>query len=100
MDFHNIKKKVLNCLKIVLPLHTHTHTHTLSLSLTHSGAFYLVFEYCDHDLSGLLESGMVRFSELHIQSLTRQLVEALDYCHSKRFLHRDLKCSNIFINSK
>jgi cyclin-dependent kinase 12/13 len=67
---------------------------------THAGAFYLVFEYCDHDLSGLLESGMVRFSELHIQSLTRQLVEALDYCHSKKFLHRDLKCSNIFINSK
>lgn len=64
------------------------------------GAFYLVFEYCDHDLMGLLDSGMVQFTEAHIQSLTRQLVEALDYCHSKNFLHRDLKCSNILINNQ
>ena len=96
VDFHNIQENVLNSFKdliCIAYMYTHTHTHI-------TGAFYLVFEYCDHDLSGLLESGMVRFSELHIQSLTRQLVEALDYCHSKRFLHRDLKCSNIFINSK
>jgi len=66
----------------------------------YTGAFYLVFEYCDHDLMGLLESGLVQFSEEHVQSLTRQLVEALDYCHSKNFLHRDLKCSNILINNK
>ena len=64
------------------------------------GAFYLVFEYCDHDLMGLLDSGLVQFSELHISSLTRQLVEALHYCHAKNFLHRDLKCSNILINNK
>lgn len=67
---------------------------------SYTGAFYLVFEYCDHDLMGLLESGLVQFSEEHVQSLTRQLVEALDYCHSKNFLHRDLKCSNILINNK
>ena len=64
------------------------------------GSFYLVFEYCDHDLMGLLESGMVNFQEVHIQSLTRQLIEALEYCHKRNFLHRDLKCSNIFLNNK
>ena len=38
-----------------------------------AGSFYLVFEYCDHDLVGLLESGLVQFSEEHIQSLSLQV---------------------------
>ena len=64
------------------------------------GAFFLVFDYCDHDLMGLLDSGMVVLTLEHIQSFARQLVEALEYCHSKKFLHRDLKCSNIFLNNR
>uniref|UniRef100_A0A8C5MLI4 Cyclin dependent kinase 13 n=1 Tax=Leptobrachium leishanense TaxID=445787 RepID=A0A8C5MLI4_9ANUR len=64
------------------------------------GAFYLVFEYMDHDLMGLLESGLVIFNELHIKSFMKQLMEGLDYCHKKNFLHRDIKCSNILLNNK
>ncbi|MEE6465726.1 hypothetical protein FKM82_006666 [Ascaphus truei] len=64
------------------------------------GAFYLVFEYMDHDLMGLLESGLVHFNELHIKSFMRQLLEGLDYCHKKNFLHRDIKCSNILLNNR
>ncbi|RXM31881.1 Cyclin-dependent kinase 12 [Acipenser ruthenus] len=63
------------------------------------GAFYLVFEYMDHDLMGLLESGLVQFSEEHIKSFMRQLLEGLEYCHKKSFLHRDIKCSNILLNN-
>uniref|UniRef100_UPI00398F79A8 cyclin-dependent kinase 13-like isoform X2 n=1 Tax=Pristiophorus japonicus TaxID=55135 RepID=UPI00398F79A8 len=64
------------------------------------GAFYLVFEYMDHDLMGLLESGLVHFTENHIKSFMRQLMEGLDYCHKKNFLHRDIKCSNILLNNR
>ncbi|XP_013926580.1 PREDICTED: cyclin-dependent kinase 12-like [Thamnophis sirtalis] len=64
------------------------------------GAFYLVFEYMDHDLMGLLESGLVHFSEDHIKSFMKQLMEGLDYCHKKNFLHRDIKCSNILLNNR
>ncbi|KAJ8279487.1 hypothetical protein COCON_G00065530 [Conger conger] len=64
------------------------------------GAFYLVFEYMDHDLMGLLESGLAQFNESHIKSFMRQLLEGLDYCHKKNFLHRDIKCSNILLNNK
>uniref|UniRef100_A0A670JM30 Cyclin dependent kinase 13 n=1 Tax=Podarcis muralis TaxID=64176 RepID=A0A670JM30_PODMU len=64
------------------------------------GAFYLVFEYMDHDLMGLLESGLVHFDESHIKSFMRQLMEGLDYCHKKNFLHRDIKCSNILLNNR
>ncbi|XP_033762741.1 LOW QUALITY PROTEIN: cyclin-dependent kinase 12-like [Pecten maximus] len=64
------------------------------------GAFYLVFEYMDHDLMGLLESGMCNFKEEHIASFMKQLLDGLKYCHNKNFLHRDIKCSNILLNNR
>uniref|UniRef100_A0A915J1W4 [RNA-polymerase]-subunit kinase n=1 Tax=Romanomermis culicivorax TaxID=13658 RepID=A0A915J1W4_ROMCU len=54
----------------------------------------------DHDLMGLLESGYVEFSALHIASFIKQLLAGLAYCHGKNFLHRDIKCSNILLNNK
>lgn len=72
----------------------------LKFSFCYIGAFYLVFEYMDHDLMGLLESGLVHFSEDHIKSFMKQLMEGLDYCHKKNFLHRDIKCSNILLNNR
>lgn len=64
------------------------------------GAFYLVFEYMDHDLMGLLESGLVHFNQDHVASFTKQLLDGLNYCHKKDFLHRDIKCSNILLNNR
>lgn len=64
------------------------------------GAFFLVFDYMDHDLYGILESGLVAFSEQHIASLMKQLLDGLSFCHDRHFLHRDIKCSNILINNK
>ncbi|KAL8622399.1 hypothetical protein ACOMHN_041727 [Nucella lapillus] len=64
------------------------------------GSFYLVFEYMDHDLMGLLESGLVEFREEHIASFMKQLLLGLQYCHQKNFLHRDIKCSNILLNNR
>ncbi|XP_044753976.1 cyclin-dependent kinase 12 isoform X1 [Coccinella septempunctata] len=64
------------------------------------GSFYLVFEYMDHDLMGLLESGLVDFNELNNACIMKQLLDGLNYCHKKNFLHRDIKCSNILMNNK
>ncbi|XP_046806865.1 cyclin-dependent kinase 12 isoform X1 [Lucilia cuprina] len=64
------------------------------------GSFYLVFEYMDHDLMGLLESGMVDFNDENNASIMKQLLDGLNYCHKKNFLHRDIKCSNILMNNK
>lgn len=54
----------------------------------------------DHDLLGLLESGMVTFHLEHIASFTKQLLDGLNYTHKKEFLHRDIKCSNILVNNR
>lgn len=64
------------------------------------GQFFFVFEYFNHDLMGLLESNIVTFNEFHNASIMKQLLEGLNYCHKKHFLHRDIKCSNILMNNK
>ena len=64
------------------------------------GAFYLVFEYMDHDLMGLIESNLVTFTEENIAHIMKQLLDGLSYCHNNNFLHRDIKCSNILMNNK
>jgi len=64
------------------------------------GSFYLVFEYMDHDIMGLLESGLVTLKEAHICSLMHQLMAALNFCHENNFLHRDIKGSNILVNNR
>ena len=64
------------------------------------GEFYLVFEYMDHDLFGLLDSAMLELNSEQIGSFMKQLLDGLHYCHSKNFMHRDIKCSNILINNK
>jgi cyclin-dependent kinase 12/13 len=63
-------------------------------------AFYLVFEYMAHDLHGLIESKLVEFSSDQICLMTKQLLQGLEHCHAKNFLHRDIKCSNILVNNK
>ncbi|CAB1349591.1 unnamed protein product [Coregonus sp. 'balchen'] len=68
--------------------------------LNHKSIINMKEIYMDHDLMGLLESGLVHFNESHIKSFMRQLLEGLDYCHKKNFLHRDIKCSNILLNNK
>lgn len=59
---------------------------------------YLVFEWLDQDLrkhmdnlSGPMHSDLIR-------SYMSQLLQGLDYCHSKGIFHRDLKPQNLLID--
>ena len=62
-----------------------------------SCSIYLVCEFCEHDLAGLLSNPQVKFSLGEIKKLLQQLFNGMYYIHHNRILHRDMKASNILI---
>ncbi|KAJ8958101.1 hypothetical protein NQ318_006029 [Aromia moschata] len=59
--------------------------------------FYLVFDFCEHDLAGLLSNVNVKFSLGEIKKVVQQLLNGLYYIHSNKILHRDMKAANVLI---
>ncbi|PNH04838.1 Cyclin-dependent kinase C-1, partial [Tetrabaena socialis] len=64
------------------------------------GSIYMVFDYAEYDLTGLMESTKYVFTEPQVKCILKQLLKGLAYCHNNGVLHRDLKASNILIDSK
>lgn len=65
-----------------------------------NGSVYMVFEYMDHDLTGILSQTQFLFTDAHLKSLCRQMLAGLAYLHRKGVIHRDIKGSNILVNSR
>ncbi|KAL0693044.1 hypothetical protein Bca4012_060224 [Brassica carinata] len=64
-----------------------------------SSSLYLVFEYMDHDLVGLASIPGIKFSESQVKCYMKQLLSGLHHCHTRGVLHRDIKGSNLLIDS-
>ncbi|KAF7820505.1 protein IMPAIRED IN BABA-INDUCED STERILITY 1-like [Senna tora] len=65
-----------------------------------SSSIYLVFEYMEHDLAGLVSSPDIKFSETQVKCYMRQLLSGLEHCHLHGVMHRDIKVSNILVNNE
>ncbi|XP_062099575.1 cyclin-dependent kinase C-1-like [Humulus lupulus] len=64
------------------------------------GGIYMVFEYMDHDLTGLSDRPGLRFTIPQIKCYMKQLLSGLHYCHAFQVLHRDIKGSNLLIDNE
>lgn len=64
-----------------------------------SCSLYLVFEYMEHDLTGLAALPGIKFTEPQVKCYMQQLLSGLDHCHSRGVLHRDIKGSNLLIDN-
>ncbi|KAF4350309.1 hypothetical protein CsatB_028735 [Cannabis sativa] len=65
-----------------------------------SCSLYLVFEYMEHDLAGLVASPDIKFTEPQVKCYMHQLLSGLEHCHNRGVLHRDIKGSNLLIDNE
>ncbi|OSX69103.1 hypothetical protein BU14_1859s0001, partial [Porphyra umbilicalis] len=60
---------------------------------------YMVLEYMDHDLTGLMDTPGVHFHVEHVKCYMQQLLRGLEFCHGHEVLHRDIKGSNLLLDN-
>lgn len=60
----------------------------------------LVFEYVDKDLKQYMDDCANILSMNNVRLFLFQLLRGLEFCHSKKILHRDLKPQNLLINDR
>ncbi|OQS02990.1 cyclin-dependent kinase [Thraustotheca clavata] len=61
-----------------------------------TGCIYLVLEYVEHDLTGLLDR-QYPFTDVEIKCIMKQLCEVMAVMHADDIVHRDIKCSNLLL---
>ena len=65
-------------------------------------SIFIVMEYLDHDLKGLMETMKedTRFLQSEVKCLMHQLLSGVAHLHENWIIHRDLKTSNLLYNNK
>jgi mitogen-activated protein kinase 15 len=59
---------------------------------------YLIFEYMETDLHAVIRANILE--DIHKRYIIYQLLKAIKYMHTGQVLHRDMKPSNLLLNSE
>ena len=77
--------------------HEHIVTLVNCLKADNDRDIYLVFEIMETDLHAAIRANILQ--DIHKQYITWQTLKSLKYMHSAELLHRDMKPSNLLLNS-
>ncbi|KAK4990785.1 cAMP-dependent protein kinase catalytic subunit [Elasticomyces elasticus] len=85
-----------------LAIHSRIGTHPNIVNLIHAfetpNHVYLVLEFCPNgDLYEAIRMGRGPLETQHVRDFMFQLVDAIDFMHSRGIYHRDIKPENIFL---
>lgn len=58
----------------------------------------LIFEYLDYDLKKYMSENKSKVTPYELKLFLYQLINGVNYCHSRRIIHRDLKPQNLLVD--
>ena len=93
------KQKLLTEIKIHKSLH-HQQIVAFEHYFKDNTNVYILLELCQNQTLNELFERRKKLSEVEVQCYIVQLIRALQYLHSHRVIHRDLKLGNLFLNDK
>ena len=62
----------------------------------YSSEVWIIMEYCENgSLADIMREQKATFNEEQISSIVSQTLKGMQYLHSRRIIHRDIKASNL-----